>query len=156
MPIIADAQLIEMSKRCSPAVSPKTMLVLIKTESRGNNIALGVNGARLRKQPANESQAVEWVRYLNKNNYNFDIGLTQVNIANVRKYKLKPEDLLDPCTNIKVGGDILTKNYIQASKKTKDPQIALRQALSSYNTGNQKSGYYNGYLIKILNNLKAN
>lgn len=155
MPIILNEQLVELAKKCSPTVAPTTMVTLVQTESRRNSLAIGVNGYKLKSQPKSESQAIAWVKYLDKNNYNFDIGLTQVNIVNVRKYKLSPEKLLDPCTNLRIGGDILTKNYINARKTTKDPQVALRKALSAYNTGNQSSGYKNGYLIKMLNNLKT-
>lgn len=152
--VIDNSALIDLAKKCSPTVSPTTMVTLIKTESKGNPLAIGLNGARLKSQPKTESQAVAWIKYLDKNGYNFDVGLGQVNIANIRKYKLKPEDLLQPCLNLQVSGYILTQNYIKAKKTTNDPQTALRKALSAYNTGNQKSGFYNGYLVKVLNNLE--
>lgn len=142
-----------LSKQCSPHVAPVTMVTLVKTESRGNPIALGLNGARLKFQPKNESQAIAWVKYLDKHGYNFDVGLGQVNIINIRKYKLSPEQLLNPCLNLKVSADILTKNYIAARKTTSDPQLALRKALSAYNTGNQSRGFQNGYVTKILYNI---
>lgn len=152
--VIDSSDLIDLAKKCSPTVAPTTMVTLVRTESKGNPLAIGLNGARLKAQPKTESQAVAWVKYLDKNGYNFDVGLGQVNIANIRKYKLKPEDLLQPCLNLQVSGYILTQNYIKAKKTTNDPQIALRKALSAYNTGNQKSGFYNGYLVKVLNNLE--
>lgn len=155
MPIIATPDLISLAQKCSPTVAPTTMVTLVKTESRGNRLALGLNGARLRYQPKTESQAVAWVKYLDKNGYNFDVGLGQINIKNIRKYKLKPEQLFDSCTNLRISGDILTKNYLQAKRNTNNQQLALRQALSMYNTGNQYSGFNNGYIEKVLQNIQV-
>lgn len=142
-----------LSKQCSPQVAPITMVTLVKTESRGNPLALGLNGARLKFQPKNESQATAWVKYLDKHGYNFDVGLGQVNIVNIRKYKLTPEQLFNPCINLKISADILTKNYLAARKTTSNSQLALRKALSAYNTGNQYSGFQNDYVTKILYNI---
>lgn len=153
MAIIDTPTLVNLAKKCSPSVSPKTMVALVKTESNGNPWAIGLNGVRLRYQPKSESQAMAWVRYLDKNNYNFDVGLGQVNIKNIRKHGSKPEELVsNTCLNLQISGKILTQNYIQASKTTKDPQTALRKALSMYNTGNQYGGFNNGYINKVLIN----
>lgn len=151
--VIDTPHLLELSRKCAPQVAPTTMVTLIRTESRGNPLALGLNGARLRFQPRSESQAIAWVRYLDKHNYNYDVGLGQVNSNNIRKFKLKPEQLLDPCLNIKVSAYILTQNYLQAKKTVKDPQIALGRALSAYNTGSQYNGYSNGYIQRVLQNI---
>jgi type IV secretion system protein VirB1 len=145
--------LYNLALNCSPTVAPVTMVTLVKTESRGNPWAIGLNGARLKFQPKSESQAIAWIRYLDKHGYNFDVGLGQINIANIRKYKLKPEQLLEPCLNLRVSGYILTQNYLDARKTTKDPQLALRYALSTYNTGNKYTGFNNGYINKILRNI---
>lgn len=145
--------LYSLAKKCSPSVAPSTMVALIKTESRGNRLALGLNGARLRFQPKSESQAIAWVRYLDKHGYNYDVGLAQINIKNIRKFNLKPEQLLEPCTNISIAGKILTVNYLTALNTTNNAQEALRKALSKYNTGNNYSGYQNGYIYRVLQNL---
>ncbi|MDD3267539.1 MAG: lytic transglycosylase domain-containing protein [Burkholderiales bacterium] len=153
--LIDNATILNLAKQCSPTVAPTTMLTLVKTESGKNPIAIGLNGARLLAQPKNQSQAIAWIKYLDKHNYNFDVGLGQINIKNIRKYKLQPEALLNPCLNLKISGEILTKNYIAAKKNTKDPQYALRKALSTYNTGNQYSGFNNGYVVKVLKNIET-
>lgn len=145
--------LYHLAEQCSPQVAPLTMVTLVKTESGGNRLALGLNGARLRFQPHSESQAVAWVKYLAQHHYNFDVGLGQINVANIRKYKLKPEQLFNSCLNLKISGAILTANYLASRKTTADPQLALRQALSVYNTGNQYSGFNNGYIDRILKHI---
>lgn len=157
MPVIAYADLIDLAKRCSPQVAPTTMVALVKTESKANPWAIGLNGAMLRYQPKSESQAIAWVKYLDKHGYNFDVGLGQINIKNIKKRNIAPEKLInDKCLNLQISGDILTQNYMQAKKSTNDPQLALRKALSMYNTGNQYSGFNNGYVNKILINNVSN
>lgn len=151
--VIDTSHLWALSKQCAPQVAPQTMVTLVRTESKGNPLALGLNGARLKFQPQSESQAIAWVRYLDQHDYNFDIGLGQVNIKNIRKYKLKAEQLLNPCLNLKVSGYILTQNYLLEKKHTPDSQLALGRALSRYNTGNQSAGYDNGYIQRILQNI---
>ncbi len=156
MPIIAHADLIELAKKCSPSVAPTTMVALVKTESRANPWAIGLNGAMLRYQPKSESQAVAWVSYLDKHGYNFDVGLGQINIRNIKKRKIAPQELIiNKCLNLQISGEIITQNYLLAKKKTADPQLALRRAFSMYNTGNQSSGFQNGYVSRILLNNKT-
>ena len=61
--------------QCSYKVAPSTMLAIVKTESRGNPIAIGINGyVRLKYQAKNYKQALSWVDYLEAHGYNIDIG----------------------------------------------------------------------------------
>lgn len=143
-------------KECSPNVAANTMLAIIKTESNSFpwSIGLNIKGKRLFSQPANFNQAVKWVNYLEQNKYNFDVGLAQVNIKNIHKFGYKAQDLLDPCTNLKVSSSILHKNYNQARLNSSNSYEALLKALSAYNTGNYSSGFTNGYVNKVINNSK--
>ena len=145
--------LIAYIQQCAPRVTPSTMLAIIKTESGGNMLAINVNGkARLLSQPKNIKQALAWVEYLDKYEYNFDIGLCQVNIRNVRKYGYKPSDMLDPCKNLIVASDILYKNYHKVLNNSNSKNYALQKALSAYNTGNYHRGFVNGYVQRVLAN----
>lgn len=47
----------------------------------------------------------------------------------------------------------LLKAYQQAKVKYPNPQLALRYALSIYNTGNMQRGFKNGYVQKYTNTL---
>lgn len=143
-------------QQCAPKVSQVTMKAIIKTESNGFPWAIGINkGYKLRYQPKSKAQAVSWVRYLEKNNYNFDVGLGQINIKNIHQYGYKAEDALDPCTNLKMASDILVKNYNAALTKSSTTSSALQKAISAYNTGNYSSGFSNGYVGKVFANAKA-
>jgi type IV secretion system protein VirB1 len=145
------AALFSLASHCAPTVAPETVLAIIRTESRGRPFALGVNGAR---QPAPQSNAVDAVavarRYIAAG-YSVDLGLGQINSRNMRKLGLTWETVFDPCTNIAALGQILTQNY-SAVKAGRDPQTALRVAISLYNTGSSSRGFRNGYVAKVVGN----
>lgn len=139
--------------QCATQVAENTMMAIIKTESNGNPLAISLNrGHRLLYQPKNYKQAVSWVNYLEKHGYNFDVGITQVNIKNIHKFGFKAADMLEPCLNLKLGAYILQLNYSKAIKTSDNQQEALLKAISAYNTGNHHSGFYNGYVEKVVYN----
>ena len=84
--------------------------------------------------------------------FSFDIGLAQINSANVRKLGLNYNQAFDPCTNLRIGSYLLSENYARAIKRYPEPNTALHHALSAYNTGNMTSGLKNGYVAKVLGN----
>lgn len=140
--------------QCSPNVAYNTMYALIKTESRFNTWAININnkGKKLNRQPKNLTQAINWVNYLEKNNYNFDVGLAQINIKNIHYYGYHAEDMLDPCLNLKIAQEILKKHYAIAIKSSASATQALYKTISAYNTGNFNAGFKNGYVQMVLNN----
>jgi type IV secretion system protein VirB1 len=139
--------------QCAPQVAQSTMQAIIQTESRGNPLAIGLNGRyKLKYQPLSDIQARNWVLYLESHGYNFDIGLAQVNIKNIHKYGYRAVDALDPCTNLKLAGNVLKKSYFQARSKSGSDNEALVKTISAYNTGNYRSGIYNGYVQKVYKN----
>lgn len=135
--------------QCVNPIHKVVMQAIVKVESSGNPLAIGLNkGFKLQMQPKDEKQAQAWVEYLEKNDYNFDVGLGQVNIKNIHKYGYKAKDLIDPCLNLKIASDILDKNY-QVALSSDNSAKALQKAISAYNTGNFSSGFYNGYVSKV-------
>lgn len=142
--------------QCTNKVAKNTLLAIIRTESKGNPWAINLNAKkRLRYQPLSLTQATNWVNYLEKHDYNFDVGLMQVNIKNIRKYGYHASELLDPCKNLAIGSLILKKNYHAALNQSKAPKSALFMAISAYNTGNYHRGFSNGYVGKVYYNAKV-
>lgn len=140
-------------KHCAPNVAVNTMVAIVKTESNGNTLALGLNnGKKLKFQPRNYEQAVAWIIYLDKHGYNFDVGLGQINIRNIKKYGYKAIDMLEPCKNLNLASLILKKNFTGALLTSTTSKEALHKAISAYNTGNYHSGFSNGYVQRVLNN----
>lgn len=137
-------------QHCVPNIAQAAMTAIVQVESKGNPLAINLNkGYKLQFQPQSKAQAQKWIEYLNKHDYNFDIGLAQVNIKNVNKSDYKATDLLDPCTNLKLGSSILIKNYTTALPSSKSPDEAWQKAVSAYNTGNFHNGFTNGYVGRV-------
>jgi type IV secretion system protein VirB1 len=122
---------------------------IIQTESSGEPFALNVNGGR---QPARQNNAADAAataqRYVAAG-YSVDLGLGQINSRNMRWLGLTWDTVFDPCTNVAALARVLTTNY-NAVSAGRDPQTALRVALSMYNTGSQTRGFRNGYVAKVL------
>ena len=136
--------------QCAPNVAPTTMLAIIKVESRGNPLAINVNGQkRLARQPSSLNEAITWADWLISRGYSVDMGLTQVNSQHLKRLGLSARTVFDPCLNVAAGGRILTENYTDASHKFGVGQAALRAAISAYNTGNHTAGLRNGYVSKV-------
>lgn len=149
--------LYQLVVQCAPNVAPNTMIAIIKTESRGNPLAIGLNkGKKLRYQPRDINQMIQWVNYLEKHNYNFDIGLAQINIRNVHKYGFSAKDVVYPCKNLEIAADILLKNYRNSLQKSPfSKHTALLKAISAYNTGTYSKGFQNGYVQKVIKNSRS-
>lgn len=144
---------VSLAAECAPWVAPQTMAAIVKTESQFNPLAININaGAKLERQPSSKEEAVITAKWLITNNYNIDMGLGQVNSANLAKTKLSVEDAFDPCKNLAAAAAILQWNYATASKRIPDEQAALQAAISAYNTGSFTKGFANGYVNRVVNN----
>ena len=134
---------------CAPNVAPVTVEAVISVESGGNPLALHVND--LREQPPSPRDAQEAAQIAARfiaRGYNVDLGLMQVNSRNVAALGVTIEQVLDPCTNIRIGATILTADYAEAVHSRGEGQPALKAALSAYNTGDFYRGFANGYVAR--------
>ncbi|BBJ98607.1 lytic transglycosylase domain-containing protein [Xanthomonas campestris pv. campestris] len=129
---------------CSIGVHPQTVQAIIKHESGGNPYAINNQVRSFYPTRFDDAQriAVEQVRA----GRSTDIGLMQINSQHLTKFGVSPVDLLDPCTNIRIGTTILARNYAQTWAKYRAEKPALLGALSMYNTGNESRGLSNGYV----------
>lgn len=145
------AAIIALASQCAPNVAPQTVMAIVQIESRGRPFALNVNGGpQPRAQSSAASAAAIAQRYIAAG-YSVDLGLGQINSRNMRWLGLTWDTVFDPCTNIAALGMVLTSNYTSV-KAGRDPQTALRMALSMYNTGSQTRGFRNGYVAKVVGN----
>jgi type IV secretion system protein VirB1 len=145
------AAILALASQCAPSVAPETVLAIIQTESSGDPFALNVNGGRQPARQSNAADAAATARRFVAAGYSVDLGLGQINSRNMRWLGLTWETVFDPCTNVAALGRVLTTNY-NAAKAGRDPQTALRVALSMYNTGSQTRGFRNGYVAKVARN----
>ena len=145
------AAILALASQCAPTVAPQTVLAIIQTESSGEQFALNVNGGKQPARQTNAADAAATARRYVAAGYSVDLGLGQINSRNMRWLGLTWETVFDPCTNVAALARVLTTNY-NSVKAGRDPQTALRVALSMYNTGSQTRGFRNGYVAKVVGN----
>lgn len=126
------------------AVPPEVMQHVVRVESSFNPYAIGVVGGRLARQPQNLAEAVSTARMLEREGYNFSLGLAQVN-----RYNLAPQGLatyeraFEMCPNLQAGSRILAECYGRSGKD-------WGKAFSCYYSGNFVTGYRHGYVQKVV------
>ncbi|MGX8287799.1 lytic transglycosylase domain-containing protein [Xanthomonas oryzae] len=131
----------KLATECAPDVHPTTLKGVVSTESSWNPYAIGVVGGRLDRQPRSLSEAVATARELERQGFNFSMGLGQVNRYNLGKYGESYETVFEPCRNLKAGSAILKDCYQRARAQIPDDQQALRAAFSCYYSGNFTRGF---------------
>jgi type IV secretion system protein VirB1 len=146
-PRLADAQteaqsvpFEKLAAECAPDVHPSTLKGVVRTESSWNPYAIGVVGGHLNRQPRSMPEAVATARELERQGFNFSMGLGQINRHNLVKYGESYETVFDPCRNLKVGSAILKDCFQRAKRQVGDDQRALQAALSCYYSGNFMHG----------------
>ena len=150
--------------RCAPGATEATLRAIVQVESSGNPNAMQIDfprallkswhlapgSLRLKNQPRDRAEALGWLAYFERFHIFVDLGLMQVSTAEANRRGTAPASLLDPCTNLQVGWQILQEDY-RAEVRTYGPgQSALRHAISRYNTGDPQLGMDNGYLDRVL------
>lgn len=148
------APVMALAKKCAPDVHPLTMGYLVGHESSNSKFAINVNLANGQarppfKAPATLDEALAFVDWLETHGYNFDVGLGQINSANFPKLNVTASQLFDSCTNLHAAQTVLKSCYASALKLYPAGQVALRHALSCYNTGSLTAGISNGYVAKV-------
>jgi type IV secretion system protein VirB1 len=144
-----------LAQQCAPTVAYTTLAAVVTHESKVNPFQIGINGgARLSRVPETKEEAIEIAKKLLGMGMNIDMGLSQINSANLPKLGLTVEQVFDPCTNLQAGATVLHWCYGPAAKKYGAGQVALQAALSCYNTGNFMRGLANGYVASVYKNAK--
>lgn len=145
-----------LAQHCAPQVAVSTLAAVVRTESGYRPWAIGVNGkAKLTRQPVSREEAIATAKWLIARGYNIDMGLGQINSANLKRYNVSVDEVFEPCRNLNVAGEILKANYQAARQKGHAVETSLYAALSAYNTGSMTKGWSNGYVQKVVNNAGA-
>src|SRR3546814_20490439 len=105
------AVIMGLAAQCAPSGAPATIAAIVQTESRGFELAIGVNGLARQPAPATSvAQAVQTARYYVGKGYSVDLGLGQINSRNMKALGLTWDNVFDPCTNIAAAGAVLSGN----------------------------------------------
>lgn len=132
---------VALAQQCAPDVAPQTMAAVVNVESDYNPFAIGVVGGHLERQPTSKAEAVATAKALKAADWNFSVGVGQVNRYNLSKYDLTFETAFEPCDNIHAAAEILKACYARASLHIPGEQKALQAAFSCYYSGNFKRGF---------------
>lgn len=140
-----------LSEHCAPGVAPDLLERLVATESGFNPLVIGVNGAEHRSYtPKSASEAATLARAVIAEGHSIDLGLGQINNANLDWLGLTLESVFDPCANLAATETVLRDGYGRARAAGASKPEALGKALSSYNTGSFTRGFANGYVARVL------
>ncbi|MBE9639830.1 lytic transglycosylase domain-containing protein [Salipiger pacificus] len=140
-----------MAENCAPGVSPSVMEKLVAAESGFEPYAIGVNGQGQRSYTAGSvEEAAQLAQRLISEGASIDMGLGQINSANLEWLGLTPDTVFDACRNLGAAQTVLREGYVRARERGVEKGTALQQALSSYNTGSLTRGFANGYVDRVL------
>jgi len=137
---------------CAPQVHADTARALVSVESAFNPWAIGVVGGALMRQPRHRAEALATAKALQAAGWNFSVGLGQINVGNLERLGLTVESAFEPCANLAAMQAVLAECFDRANRsagKAVD-QLALRQALSCYYSGNFATGFRHGYVRKVV------
>ncbi len=137
----------QLAAACGSMVHVDTLAAVARTESRFNSLAIGDNTTGRSHSPATPAEAVTTATALLVEGHSLDLGLMQVNSANLPGLGLTVADAFDPCRSLAAGARLLADGFRRAPEE--DAQRALVRALSRYNTGSPVRGVANGYVAKV-------
>jgi type IV secretion system protein VirB1 len=139
---VAGAALAALLQTCAPNVSPSTMAAIVTVESAGSVFAIGDNTTHRSYAPRSYQEALGTAKTLIAQGHSVDLGLGQVNSANLTGYHTTAAAMLMPpgCQNLIIASAILSGAYRWAAATYPDPRRALFGAISAYNSGSLYAG----------------
>lgn len=163
VPHLSENEFVALATRCAPGVPPDTLLAIARTESGLYTDAISINRPRasargagyadgeimLSRQPRNRIQARRWLHWFAVHHFTVSVGLMQVNVEMAPALGVSADQLLDACTNLRVGARILIGAYSEVAREIGEGFAALDAALSLYNTGSATAGLRNGYVADV-------
>jgi type IV secretion system protein VirB1 len=139
-PALSVVAALVLARQCAPGVAPETVVSIAKTESALQTLAVHDNTSGTRYAPETRDAAIALAtKLIAEQHHNVDLGLMQVNSANLATVGLSIGDAFDACHSMHAGAAILSGAF----------DHALRAALSAYNTGDPQRGIANGYVARV-------
>ncbi len=146
---LSDTDFAGLAARCAPGVPEWVLRGVARTESNFHPWILHDNSTHVSASPASlataEAQAAAWIA----EGHSVDLGLMQINAANLPALGMTIGEALDPCTSLAGGAAVLRAAYGAGPVGT-GQQAALLMALSIYNTGSPLEGIMNGYVRRVM------
>lgn len=137
--------------QCAPQVSPVLMHALVRAESGGRPLAIGMDQPHVAvKQPETVQEAVASAKALAAAGRKFSVGLAQIHVSNVSLYGLSWEQAFDACQNLQVGQKILWNFFHRATASGYSGVAAVWAALRGYNSGGVHRTVSDDYASRIF------
>ena len=146
---ISDADFAGLAARCAPGVSAWVLYGVARTESNFDPWVLHDNSIHASASPASLAAAVAQATAWIVEGHSVDLGLMQINSANLPALGMTIDQALDPCASLAGGAAVLRAAY-GADPVNDGQQAALLMALSIYNTGSPLKGIMNGYARRVM------
>jgi len=135
-PILSIVSALAPSRQCAPGVAPDTIVSIAKAESRLHARAVHDNTSGTRHAPDTPGAALATDVIGAPHHHNVDLGVTQVNSANLAAVGPSIVDAFDAGSSMRACSGILS----QACHR------ALRAAVSTCNAGDPIRGITRGYV----------
>ncbi|MBY5413377.1 type IV secretion system lytic transglycosylase VirB1 [Rhizobium leguminosarum] len=137
-----------LARDCAPSVDPTTLAAIAKVESGFDPLAAHDNTTGESLHWDDQTQARYGVKDRLDAQHSIDIGLMQINSKNFPVLNLTIENALQPCKSLAAAAYLLESRYAGGDTAAAR-QLALRKAISAYNTGDLQRGFANGYVRKV-------
>jgi len=143
-----------LASQCAPRIYPSLLTSVAKTESGLDPLTLHDNTTGVSDHaPTVEAAAAEAESWIAGGD-SVDLGLMQVNSANLASLGMTVPAAFDACASLAAGAAILRAAY-GGGQTPAEQQVALLMALSRYNTGSPFKGILNGYARKVIRNAQG-
>lgn len=139
-----------LATACAPLVHPGTAHALAAVESGLNPHAIGVVGGALDRQPRNRSEALATAIQLQRDGWDFSVGLAQINLRNFDRLGLTVSSAFEPCENLRAMQAVLGECFERAVRHAPSQPPPIRRALSCYYSGNFVTGFDHGYVRRVV------
>ena len=148
---LSSADFDALAAKCASSVPVATLAAVARTESGVDPWVLHDNttGASIRPNSLDDAQSD--AGQLVGRGDSVDIGLMQINSANLPALGISATAALDPCISLAGGAAVLRAAYGGGDTDAQQ-QVALLLALSRYNTGTPFKGIMNGYARAVEQN----
>jgi type IV secretion system protein VirB1 len=115
-----------------------TTAAIVKAESGFDPLVIRDNTLKVTLVPQMEGEARALLERLSVRGDKLAVGLMQISSPWFARLSVRAEDLLDACTNIRIGTEILAAGY--RACLASGPENALDCALSAYWSGDGRTG----------------
>jgi len=149
--LIAPPLFLALAIHCAPEDAPETLAAVAGAESGFNTLAIHDNTTRQNETALDARGAVAIATALIAAGHSVDLGLMQIDSANLARLGLTVATAFDACSSVRAAGALLAQDYEANGQR---PQAALLAALSRYNTGTAWQGFQNGYVSHVIRSAK--